>query len=312
MEWFKEVRFMLNDGLVPFNGIEKYAQHRKNISMIFMRIVFSLPFIVCVIQAQTIINGGFDLGRNNGWTESSTGNFTLISTAAGFASSSITPPVTPRSGLYMARIGGFNYEVNSIEQSVTLPNTKPLYLKFYYQDRNDPGSACDPLWGGQIRVYIAGQKLLDTYICYYSQKEVWTAGYFDLSAAAGQVVQIKFQADAAHSSWSFLYLDDFSFTSTTDVKNEKSILPNNFELMQNYPNPFNPSTLISYQLSAKGYTTLKVYDEIGREVATLVSEEKDAGYYSVRFDAAKLPSGIYLAKLQSGDKVQSKKMVMQK
>ena len=276
-----------------------------------VRIFLSLPFfILCTLQAQGIVNGGFDLGRNNGWSELSTGHFILISTADSFASASITPPVTPHSGLYMARIGGFNYEVNSIEQTVALPNTKPLYLKFYYQDRNDVGSACDPLWGGQIRVYIAGQKLLDTYICYYSQKESWTAGYFDLSAAAGQVVQIKFQADAAHSSWSFLYLDDFSLTNTTGVNNETSILPNNFELLQNYPNPFNPSTLISYQLAAKAYTTLKVYDELGKEVAVLVNEDKEAGYYSVTFNASKLSSGIYFAKLQSGDKVQLKKMML--
>jgi len=274
---------------------------------------FSISFlIVSALQAQGIVNGNFDLGRNNGWTEKSTGNFTVISTAAGFASNDITPPVTPRSGQYMARIGGFNYEVNSISQTATLPNTTPLYLKFYYQDRNDVGSACDALWGGQIRVYVGGQLLFDNYICYYSQKETWTAGYFDLSAAAGKTVEIKFQADAAHSSWSFLYLDDFSFTNTTDVEKEKSILPNNFELMQNYPNPFNPSTMISYQLSAHGFTTLKVYDEIGREVAMLVNEMKEAGYYSATFNAAHFPSGVYLAKLQSGDKIQIKKMVLMK
>lgn len=280
-----------------------------NVIRLFLVISF---LIVGTLHAQGIINGDFDLGRNNGWIEKSTGNFAVISTAAGFASPSITPPVTPRSGQYMARIGGFNYEVNSISQTVTLPNTKPLYLKFYYQDRNDVGSACDALWGGQIRVYIAGQLLFDNFICYYSQKEVWTAGYFDLSAAAGQVVEIKFQADAAHSSWSFLYIDDMSFTNTTDVQKEKSILPNNFELIQNYPNPFNPSTIISYQLSANSFTTLKVYDAIGKEVATLVNEMKEAGYYSTTFDAAKLPSGIYLAKLQSGDKIQMKKMMLVK
>jgi hypothetical protein len=281
--------------------------------MKLLRVYLSVSFFILgTLYAQGIVNGNFDLGRFNGWTEASTGNFTLISTAAGFASASITPPVTPRSGQYMARIGGFNYEVNSVSQTVTLPNTTPLYLKFYYQDRNDAGSACDALWGGQIRVYIAGQKLLDTYICYYSQKETWTAGYFDLTAAAGQTVEIKFQADAAHSSWSFLYLDDFSLTNTTDVGKEKSILPNNFELLQNYPNPFNPTTMISYQLSAKGNTTLKIYDEIGREVATLVNEVKEAGYYSATFDASKLSSGIYLAKLQSGDKVLLKKMILMK
>jgi len=87
-----------------------------------------------------------------------------------------------------------------------------------------------------------------------------------------------------------------------------NIHPKEFSLSQNYPNPFNPTTVIGYQLPAGGMTTLKVYDALGREVATLVNEVKETGYYSTTFDASKLSSGIYFAKLQSGDKVQLKKM----
>jgi hypothetical protein len=94
------------------------------------------------------------------------------------------------------------------------------------------------------------------------------------------------------------------------VQGTRGVTPNEFMLEQNYPNPFNPTTMISYQLSSKGYVSLKVYDAIGREVASFVNEVKEAGYYSVPFDGSKLSSGIYLTKLQSGDKAQFKKMLL--
>jgi hypothetical protein len=88
--------------------------------------------------------------------------------------------------------------------------------------------------------------------------------------------------------------------------------PKEFALAQNYPNPFNPATVIRYQLPVTNYVSLKVYDAIGREVATLVNETKEAGYYSVSFDASKLSSGIYFARLQSGEKMQFKKLMLVK
>ena len=75
---------------------------------------------------------------------------------------------------------------------------------------------------------------------------------------------------------------------------------------------FNPTTAISYQLSSHGMTTLKVYNVIGREVASLVNEVKDAGVYAVQFDASKLVSGIYFSTLQSGSNTQIKKMILVK
>ena len=88
--------------------------------------------------------------------------------------------------------------------------------------------------------------------------------------------------------------------------------PKEFSLEQNYPNPFNPTTAIGYQLSATGFTSLKVYDAIGREVATLVNEVKDAGTYSAQFDGAKLSSGIYFARLSSDGKIQIRKLMLMK
>jgi len=87
-------------------------------------------------------------------------------------------------------------------------------------------------------------------------------------------------------------------------------LPTEYELTQNYPNPFNPSTKISWQSPVSSHQTLKVYDVLGNEVATLVNEYKPAGSYEVTFDASSLSSGIYLYKIQSGNFIQTKKMIL--
>lgn len=83
-----------------------------------------------------------------------------------------------------------------------------------------------------------------------------------------------------------------------------------FALSQNYPNPFNPSTVIGYQLPAAGNVTLKVYDLLGREIASLVNEEKPAGEYEVEFNAGGLSSGVYFYRLKAGENVETKKMLL--
>jgi hypothetical protein len=97
--------------------------------------------------------------------------------------------------------------------------------------------------------------------------------------------------------------------STTSNVN-KTVIPNESILSQNYPNPFNPSTTINFQIPKEGYVTLKVYDILGREVATLVNENKTAGYYNVTFDASKLSSGVYIYKITANSFIQLKKMLM--
>lgn len=283
--------------------------------MKFRRVYLIILFLgVDALHAQAIVNGNFELGRNSGWTEYSKGSFTLIGTGALFASTDITPPVTPHLGQYMGRIGGFGYEINSLSQTVALPNTTPLYLKLYVQDRNSTTSECGGLWvGAQIRVFVAGQKIYDTYLCLYNQLETWTPIYFDLTAVAGQSVQIIFQADAANSVWSFLYIDDVSLTNQiTGTEKEKGLFPIKFELKQNYPNPFNPLTVITYQLAVNSFTTLKVYDLLGREVATLVNEQKPAGSYTIRWDATHFASRVYFYRLQAGAFSETKKLLLLK
>ncbi len=85
-----------------------------------------------------------------------------------------------------------------------------------------------------------------------------------------------------------------------------------YQLYQNFPNPFNPTTQISYSIKSAGTVTLKVYDMLGKEVATLVNESKDPGNYSVTFNAADLPSGIYVYKLTVNNFTTSRKLMLVK
>ncbi len=106
---------------------------------------------------------------------------------------------------------------------------------------------------------------------------------------------------------------EFSFTGTVNVADDKNkIIPESVTLEQNYPNPFNPATIIVYSLPQTAFVTLKVYNVLGREVATLVDENKSAGSYEVKFDASELPSGFYFYQLRAGEYIQTKKMVLLK
>ena len=111
------------------------------------------------------------------------------------------------------------------------------------------------------------------------------------------------------------------FQETTNTEESDNFnMPAELALNQNYPNPFNPTTKISWQSpvgslpagQAGWHTTLKIFDVLGNEIATLVDEYKPAGRYEVKFNAASLASGIYIYKLQSGNFVQSRKMILLK
>jgi hypothetical protein len=100
-------------------------------------------------------------------------------------------------------------------------------------------------------------------------------------------------------------------TSVDDPTGDKETI-HSFKLNQNYPNPFNPITTISWQSPVGSWQTLKIYDVLGNEVATLVDEFKPAGIYEVKFDAGKLSSGIYLYQLMAGSVLQTKKLMLLK
>jgi len=98
-------------------------------------------------------------------------------------------------------------------------------------------------------------------------------------------------------------------SSPTEVKVERGV-PLTFSLKQNYPNPFNPSTNISFSIPSKSFVSLKIYDRFGREVATIFSEEISAGYYTRKWNAANISSGIYFYRLQSGSYTETKKLIL--
>ncbi|MCB0727556.1 MAG: T9SS type A sorting domain-containing protein, partial [Ignavibacteriae bacterium] len=96
-----------------------------------------------------------------------------------------------------------------------------------------------------------------------------------------------------------------------ELSNEVNIgIPSNFSLSQNYPNPFNPTTNLEFGIPELGFVSLKVFDISGKEVMTLVNEQKDPGYYSVSFNGANLSSGIYFYTIQAGSFVSTKKMTL--
>jgi hypothetical protein len=89
-------------------------------------------------------------------------------------------------------------------------------------------------------------------------------------------------------------------------------MPSNCALFQNYPNPFNPGTSIKYELKEANHVSLKVFDQLGKEVAVLSDEEKPAGTYEVKFDGSKLSSGIYFCQLQTGNSKATRKLMLMK
>lgn len=109
------------------------------------------------------------------------------------------------------------------------------------------------------------------------------------------------------------YAEILVLPSTTDVNEE--IVSFSFQLNQNYPNPFNPSTIIKYSVASASFVTIKVYDVLGNEIATLVDEYRNAGSYEVvfnvaQFSRAELSSGVYYYQLKAGDFIETKKMIL--
>jgi hypothetical protein len=105
---------------------------------------------------------------------------------------------------------------------------------------------------------------------------------------------------------------DFGTRITSIEEDPRAFVPKEFALYQNYPNPFNPSTTISYNLPSQGNVTLRVFNMLGQKVKELVNQFQTAGHYTLRFDAAGLPSGVYLYRLVTESGAITKKMLMLK
>jgi len=134
---------------------------------------------------------------------------------------------------------------------------------------------------------------------------------FSVALVFGENLEdIIFNKDAAQIFYNNNYRLPDSLTEIDG--NSFALNPKNFYLFQNYPNPFNPITSIKYSLQKEGLASLKVYDVLGKEVATLVNEFKNTGSYAVSFNAESLSSGVYFYRLQAGSFVETKKMILLK
>jgi hypothetical protein len=98
--------------------------------------------------------------------------------------------------------------------------------------------------------------------------------------------------------------------SPTAIRSYDNQIPSNYSISQNYPNPFNPSTTIKYSVPKVSFVTIKIYDVLGSEVATLLNEEKPVGTYELSWSAANLSSGVYFYQLKAGSFVETKKMIL--
>jgi hypothetical protein len=130
----------------------------------------------------------------------------------------------------------------------------------------------------------------------------------------GKVIELRFRAKGENVDVQFVsfVLNEEEFEVTSELA---SNLPKKFALYQNYPNPFNPETVIKFDLPKSSDVILKIYNVLGQEIRTLINERKPAGYHSVKWDSRNnngiiVSSGVYLYKLQAGDFIVTKKMVL--
>jgi len=104
----------------------------------------------------------------------------------------------------------------------------------------------------------------------------------------------------------------FQYEIPTNVKDQVGQVPDLYMLFQNYPNPFNPSTSIRYNIPERNHVLLTVYNTLGQEVAKLIDQEIEPGTHEITFDASHLPSGVYIYRLQAGEYVESRKLLLLK
>jgi len=169
--------------------------------------------------------------------------------------------------------------------------------------------------GGElISLYNNYGRLVDSLT--YKDKEPWTS----ICDGGGPTLELinPYLDNSNYSNWnsSSNFGTPGEVNSVfTSVKNNTQNYPNTFKLFQNYPNPFNPSTIIKYSIplnvnNKSSIVSLKVFDILGREVETLVNKEQKPGNYEFQFNGAQLTSGAYFYKIQSGNIIIVKKMIL--
>jgi hypothetical protein len=182
------------------------------------------------------------------------------------------------------------------------PTISQMSSFMIYRKKQTPGFVHIATVSGTSRTYVDSAVTIPQN---YQQNET-TAEYYIVGVYSnGKSLQFTPSTDTIN----------YHRVNGTGLEKEQSGSPERiteYKLEQNYPNPFNPTTTITYQIKEKGFTTLKIYDLLGKLVTTLVNEEKENGKYSVEFNASKLSSGVYIYEMRSGNFLATKKFIMLK
>jgi len=179
-------------------------------------------------------------------------------------------------------------------------NPNPL-VKLIWQDNSDDEYIFKILRKNG-NPYDPGDYEIISRVSYNVTEYLDTTVVFDSTYTYG-VIAYNLRGDSDTSNTATIIIDP-----TTNVNHIEKLLT--YSLRQNYPNPFNPTTKIKYQIPELSFVTLKIYDVLGNEIIVPVNEEKSSGSYEVDFNATNLPSGIYFYRLQAGNFVETKKMVL--
>jgi hypothetical protein len=284
---------------------------------LFLLLMFA--FLVPVtLLAQNVLNGGFESWTNqmpdNWYADNIPTLFTPVtqSTTAHSGSSSLMGTVVNYAGSPLAPL----VEAGPTLQGFTI-SQRFKTITGYYQFSPVQGDR----FSGVFIMYKRSSLLASGSLEISASASSWTQFSVDFEYFSGDTpdnCKIIFVIDGPtsggdyHLNSNFL-LDDVILSGTATSVNDKNIIPAKFSLEQNYPNPFNPSTKIQYNLPVSSFVNLKVYNAIGKEVATLVNSVVPAGSHEVVFNASGLNSGVYFYTLKTGNNfVQTRKMILMK
>jgi serine protease AprX len=273
--------------------------------------------------------------------EANNGSFTGTNDWQYGTPSGISPTAFSGTNVWATVLAG-NYATGPRLSSLTTPTfsvfsnrpTFSFYQWYEYESRFDGGNVKASVNGGAFQTIqpVGGYPISAIYAGFANplagqpgwsgvEGSRWSKVTFDLTgiAAEGNTIALRFDFGADNNTLVYRgwYVDDFvsdGFGTTGGPLGvgDNGDTPKEFSLQQNYPNPFNPSTAISYQLATTSRVTLKVFDVLGREVATLVNGAKPAGAYEVSWDARNVSSGLYFYRLEAGAFVDMKKMLLLK
>jgi len=221
-------------------------------------------------------------------------------------------------------------EINSgkrpIDFKVYPGSTGPLYAGVFQQNTENYAWswAMNYDWNGFLQLHnqhvAEGKRLIDYEIYtvnrqyYYSG--IWVndgrANSYALNYHSGSTDFYNQISTNTRSNLTPFKFNVFDATAITSVQTGNSSLVKEFALRDNYPNPFNPSTTISFQLPKSSMTSLKIFNTFGQEIATLIEGEKEAGSHQVQWNATTVASGVYFYRLQAGEFMETKKMILLK